>query len=79
MTAGGTSDAMKTSKLHFRTIFILDIHLGTKRARADLLLHFLKHTESEKLYLVGDIIDNWALKRNWFWQQNHNDVTTFAL
>ena len=58
----------------YRTIFISDLHLGTKRARADLLLHFLKHTECETLYLVGDVIDNWALKRKWHWQQSHNDV-----
>lgn len=64
-------DALKT---RYRTIFISDLHLGTKRARTDLLLHFLKHTESDTLYLVGDVIDNWALKRKWFWGQSHNDV-----
>ena len=58
----------------YRTVFISDLHLGTRRARTDLLLHFLKHIECEKLYLVGDIIDNWALKRKWFWEQSHNDV-----
>lgn len=65
---------VKTLKSRYRTVFISDFHLGTKRARADLLLHFLKHTECEKLYLVGDIVDNWALKRKWFWSQSHNDV-----
>lgn len=65
---------IKPLKTRYRTIFISDVHLGTKRSRTDLLLHFLKHTESEKLYLVGDIIDNWALKRRWFWDQSHNDV-----
>ena len=64
-------DAIKTK---YRTIFVSDFHLGTKHARADLLLHFLKNTECEKLYLVGDIIDNWALKRKWYWDQSHNDV-----
>lgn len=65
---------VETLKTHYRTIFISDMHLGTSRSRADLILHFLKHTESNKLYLVGDIIDNWALKRKWFWNQSHNDV-----
>ncbi len=66
--------SVSTLKTKYRTIFISDIHLGTRRARADLVLHFLKNTESETLYLVGDIIDNWALKRKWFWAQSHNDV-----
>ncbi|MEM9332106.1 MAG: UDP-2,3-diacylglucosamine diphosphatase [Pseudomonadota bacterium] len=65
---------VKPIKRKYRTIFISDLHLGTKRSRTDLLLHFLKHTESEKLYLIGDIIDNWGLKRKWFWEQSHNDV-----
>jgi len=60
--------------LSFRTIFISDLHLGTKRAQAEMVLEFLRHTESEKLYLVGDIVDNWALRRKWFWAQSHNDV-----
>lgn len=65
---------IEVTKKKYKTIFISDVHLGTKRARADLLLHFLKNTECEKLYLIGDIIDNWALKRKWFWSQEHNDV-----
>jgi len=64
----------KIKKQKYRTIFISDLHLGTRRSRTDLILHFLKHTECETLYLVGDIIDNWALKRKWFWDQNSNDV-----
>lgn len=60
--------------LRYRTIWISDVHLGTKRAQSELLLEFLRHTESETLYLVGDLIDNWALKKRWFWHQTHNDV-----
>jgi len=60
--------------LKFRSIFISDIHLGTRGCKAEFLLDFLRHTESEKLYLVGDIIDGWRLKKNWFWPQTHNDV-----
>jgi UDP-2,3-diacylglucosamine pyrophosphatase LpxH len=62
------------SELRFRSIWISDIHLGTAGCQADYLLDFLKHTESEQLYLVGDIIDGWAMKRSWYWQQSHNDV-----
>ena len=62
------------STLAYRAIFISDIHLGTRGCKADFLLDFLKHTESEKLFLVGDIIDGWRLKKSWYWQQAHNDV-----
>lgn len=58
----------------YRAIFISDIHLGARACQADLLLDFLKHTESEKLYLVGDIVDGWRLKRKFYWPQNFNDV-----
>ena len=58
----------------YRTIFISDIHLGSAGAQARSLLDFLKHTNCEKLYLVGDIIDGWRLKRKWYWPQLHNDV-----
>ncbi len=58
----------------YRTIWISDIHLGTRGCRADFLLDFLRHTESERLYLVGDIIDGWRLRRSWYWPQAHNDV-----
>ena len=63
----------------FRTIFISDVHLGTRGCKADFLLDFLRHTESEKLFLVGDIIDGWRLRKSWFWQQSHNDVVQKVL
>ena len=53
---------------------ISDFHLGTPGARVDDLLHFLKHTQSETLYLVEDIIDGWQLKKRFYWPQKHNDV-----
>src|SRR3984957_7493712 len=65
--------------LHFRTIWISDIHLGTRGCRADLLLDFLKHTQSEYLYLVGDIVDGWHLRKRWYWPQAHNDVVQKVL
>ncbi|NCU74797.1 MAG: UDP-2,3-diacylglucosamine diphosphatase [Candidatus Fonsibacter ubiquis] len=60
--------------LNYRSIWISDFHLGTRGCQSELLLEFIKHTQSEKLYLVGDIIDGWALKNNWYWPQSHNDV-----
>jgi UDP-2,3-diacylglucosamine pyrophosphatase LpxH len=58
----------------YRAIFISDIHLGTSGCKAEFLLDFLKTNESHYLYLVGDIIDGWQLKKGWFWRQSHNDV-----
>ncbi len=59
---------------HFRTIWISDVHLGTRGCKAEFLLDFLRHTESEFLYLVGDIVDGWRLRKSWYWAQSHNDV-----
>lgn len=64
----------EASPNNYKTIFISDIHLGSKACQAELLLDFLKHNDSERLYLVGDIVDGWRLKRKWFWPQSHNDV-----
>jgi UDP-2,3-diacylglucosamine pyrophosphatase LpxH len=60
--------------LRFRSIWISDIHLGTRGCQAERLLDFLRHTESDYLYLVGDILDGWHLRRRWYWPQSHNDV-----
>lgn len=75
----------KTSKPHkkdvtrFRTIWISDLHLGTTGCQAKRLLEFLKATESETLYLVGDIVDGWQLKRRWYWDQTHNNIVQTVL
>jgi len=58
----------------YRTIWISDFHLGTHRAQSEMLLDFFRSTHSDTLYLVGDIIDNWSLKKSWYWHQTHNDV-----
>ena len=58
----------------YRAIFISDTHLGTPGCQAAALLEFLRCTESDYLYLVGDIIDGWQLRRRWYWHQLHNDV-----
>jgi UDP-2,3-diacylglucosamine pyrophosphatase LpxH len=59
---------------HYRAIFISDVHLGTRGCKAEFLLDFLKHNDADEIYLIGDIIDCWRLKRAWFWMQSHNDV-----
>jgi UDP-2,3-diacylglucosamine pyrophosphatase LpxH len=58
----------------YRAIWISDVHLGTRGCKAAFLLDFLRHTESDFLYLVGDIVDGWRLRRSWYWNQLHNDV-----
>jgi UDP-2,3-diacylglucosamine pyrophosphatase LpxH len=58
----------------YRAIFLSDIHLGTKGCKAEYLLDFLRYNEAETLYLVGDIVDGWRLKKSWYWPQAHNDV-----
>lgn len=58
----------------YRSAWISDVHLGTRGCQADYLLHFLHTTELDTLYLVGDIIDAWSLKRSWYWHPNHSAV-----
>lgn len=58
----------------YKTIWISDVHLGTKGCKAEHLLDFLRHTHCETLYLVGDIVDGWRLTRGWYWPRLHNDV-----
>ncbi len=59
---------------HLRAVFISDLHLGTPGCQADALLDFLRAHPSDNLYLVGDIVDGWQLRRRWYWPQSHNDV-----
>ena len=58
----------------YRSVFISDIHLGTRGCQAELLLDFIRSVECERLYLVGDIVDGWKLRSGWCWPQSHNDV-----
>ena len=58
----------------FRTLFISDLHLGTRGAQAEALLEFLRSHEADTIYLVGDIVDGWRLRSSWYWPQAHNDV-----
>jgi len=63
----------------YRAIFISDVHLGTKYSNAELLLEFLKSTEADHYYLVGDIIDGWMMRKKVYWPQAHNNVIQFFL
>ena len=58
----------------YRSLFISDLHLGTKGAQADALLEFLRAHDADTIYLVGDIVDGWRLRNGWYWPQSHNDV-----
>jgi UDP-2,3-diacylglucosamine pyrophosphatase LpxH len=62
------------ARRRYRTIWISDVHLGTKGCNAELLIDFLDHVDSQTMYLVGDIIDGWSLKKKLYWPPTHNDV-----
>ena len=64
---------------HYRAIFISDVHLGHSGCSADFLLDFLRSTTCDYLYLVGDIIDVWQMKKKLYWPQAHNDVIRTVL
>lgn len=58
----------------YRTVFVSDVHLGFRGARAEEFAAFLKRVRCERLYLVGDIVDMWALRQRWTWPATHNQV-----
>jgi UDP-2,3-diacylglucosamine pyrophosphatase LpxH len=63
----------------YRSIFISDLHLGTRGCRSDFLLDFLRRTDSQKLYLVGDIVDGWRLRKSWYWDSSHDEIVRLIL
>jgi len=67
-------DSDRDAPERHRAIFISDLHLGTRAAQAGPLVDFLRQTEAETIYLVGDIVDFWKVRRGPVWQQSHNDV-----
>ena len=87
--AGGVASGGREVRAHdhddepqrerLRAVFVSDIHLGTPGCQAAALLDFLKQHPSDQLYLVGDIVDGWQLRRRWFWPQAHNDVVQKVL
>ena len=58
----------------YRSIFISDVHLGTRGCADEMLIDFLDHCDSEYLYLVGDIIDGWRMKKRFYWPERHNAI-----
>ncbi|WP_426954923.1 UDP-2,3-diacylglucosamine diphosphatase [Muricoccus radiodurans] len=62
------------TKRTYRTVFLSDVHLGTRGCRADFLADFLASVECERLYLVGDIVDGWRLRKSWYWDARHDEV-----
>src|SRR5919109_61312 len=69
----GSDASEERPERRFRTLFISDVHLGARGSQADRLLDFLRTHDAETIYLVGDIVDGWALKSYWHWPQSHND------
>lgn len=67
-------EAEEGGSIRVRTVWISDLHLGTPGCQARALLEFLREVECEQLFLVGDIVDGWQLRRSWYWPQAHNDV-----
>ncbi|KAI1696041.1 calcineurin-like phosphoesterase superfamily domain-containing protein [Ditylenchus destructor] len=68
------AEAEDGGSLRVRTVWISDLHLGTPGCQAKALLEFLREVECEQLFLVGDIVDGWRLRRTWYWPQGCNDV-----
>jgi UDP-2,3-diacylglucosamine pyrophosphatase LpxH len=66
--------ADRHGRRRYRTIWISDIHLGTRGCNAAMLIDFLDNVDSETLYLVGDIVDGWQLKKRFYWPTGHNDI-----
>ncbi|MFN3580452.1 MAG: UDP-2,3-diacylglucosamine diphosphatase, partial [Pseudomonas sp.] len=69
-----TQQQIPSKKKRVRTLWISDLHLGTRGCQADKLTEFLKGHDCEQLYLVGDIIDGWRLRKNMYWPQAHTNV-----
>ncbi|WP_334655986.1 UDP-2,3-diacylglucosamine diphosphatase [Sphingomonas panaciterrae] len=61
-------------RTRYRTIWISDVHLGTRGCNAGMLIDFLDHVDSDTMYLVGDIVDGWRLRRKFYWPAAHSDV-----
>ncbi|QGU32770.1 UDP-2,3-diacylglucosamine diphosphatase [Thermochromatium tepidum] len=73
------SDVKRMQPLKYRSIFISDLHLGFRGCQARFLLDFLRSTHCKQLYLVGDIVDLWAMKGGLYWPDAHNQVVRTVL
>ena len=73
-------NALSTPKAHqYRAVFISDLHLGTRGCRSDFLADFLGQMSCEHLFLVGDIVDGWRLRKSWYWDASHDKVIRLIL
>ena len=79
MTASLPSARSSPPAQRYRAIFLSDTHLGTKDCRSDFLADFLSKTTSDYLYLVGDIVDGWRLRKSWYWDATHDEVIRLIL
>jgi UDP-2,3-diacylglucosamine pyrophosphatase LpxH len=70
---GSYATSEELPERRFRTLFISDVHLGARGSQAERLLDFLRSHDADTIYLVGDIVDGWALQSSWYWPQSHND------
>jgi UDP-2,3-diacylglucosamine pyrophosphatase LpxH len=74
-----SQDVLAPETKRYRTLFVSDLHLGTKACQAEAFLDFLRHTDADRIYLVGDIVDFWSLKRRLYWPRAHHDVVRALL
>ncbi len=73
------SAAFEPLRERYRAVFVSDLHLGTRGCRSDFLADFLGRISCDTLYLVGDIIDGWRLKKHWYWDSHHDEVLRLIL
>lgn len=72
-------DPAGSQRRKFRSIFVSDVHLGTKHCQAELFSRFLRQHDAEVIYLIGDIIDGWRLKQKFFWPKAHREALRLIL
>ncbi len=75
----GCPDAQTPARQTYRSVFVSDTHLGTKGCRSDFLADFLRSFSTENLFLVGDIVDGWRLRKSWYWDGMHDEVVKLIL
>ena len=74
MSRLGDALATEAATNRYRTVFVSDMHLGTRGCQASLILDFLRHNDADTFFLVGDILDGWRMRASFYWPQAHNDV-----
>jgi UDP-2,3-diacylglucosamine pyrophosphatase LpxH len=73
-TRGNNKVQANTGVKRYRALFVSDLHLGTKSCQAESFLDFLRCHDASRIYLIGDIVDFWRIRRGIYWPQSHNDV-----